>query len=149
MSSGVCIAISRQGDGLLDGDNTYETVSAPLLAEAPVGRCWQAGRSASVNGFRMARVDAAIRLSRIPQPVCQRTTSRSACNRRPRLRCTRSGWRKPQRRAKAVECLLKDREALLAFFDFPAEHWIHIRSTNVIESGFARSGIAPIARRGA
>lgn len=38
---------------------------------------------------------------------------------------------------KAVECLAKDREALLAFFDFPAEHWIHIRSTNVIESSFA------------
>jgi putative transposase len=38
---------------------------------------------------------------------------------------------------KAVECLTKDREALLAFFDFPAEHWVHIRSTNVIESAFA------------
>ena len=38
---------------------------------------------------------------------------------------------------KAVECLTKDREALFAFFDFPAEHWIHIRSTNVIESSFA------------
>ena len=38
---------------------------------------------------------------------------------------------------KAVECLTKDREALLAFFDFPAEHWIHIRSSNVIESAFA------------
>jgi putative transposase len=38
---------------------------------------------------------------------------------------------------KAVECLLKDREALLAFYDFPAEHWVHIRSTNVIESAFA------------
>jgi putative transposase len=38
---------------------------------------------------------------------------------------------------KAVECLSKDREALLAFYDFPAEHWVHIRSTNVIESAFA------------
>jgi transposase-like protein len=38
---------------------------------------------------------------------------------------------------KAVECLAKDRDALLAFFEFPAEHWIHIRSTNVIESTFA------------
>ncbi len=38
---------------------------------------------------------------------------------------------------KAVECLLKDREALLAFYDFPAEHWIHIRTTNPIESTFA------------
>jgi len=38
---------------------------------------------------------------------------------------------------KAVECLTKDREAMLAFFDFPAEHWTHIRSSNVIESSFA------------
>ena len=38
---------------------------------------------------------------------------------------------------KAVECLLKDREALLAFYDFPAEHWKHLRTTNVIESSFA------------
>lgn len=38
---------------------------------------------------------------------------------------------------KAVECLKKDRESLLAFYDFPAEHWIHIRTTNVIESTFA------------
>jgi transposase-like protein len=38
---------------------------------------------------------------------------------------------------KAVKCLIKDREALLAFYDFPAEHWVHIRSTNVIESAFA------------
>jgi len=33
---------------------------------------------------------------------------------------------------KAVECLIKDRDALLAFYDFPAEHWKHLRSTNVI-----------------
>src|SRR5215475_758124 len=38
---------------------------------------------------------------------------------------------------KAVGCLTKDREALLAFYDFPAEHWKHLRTTNVIESSFA------------
>jgi len=38
---------------------------------------------------------------------------------------------------KATECLAKDREALLAFYDFPAEHWIHLRTTNPIESTFA------------
>ena len=38
---------------------------------------------------------------------------------------------------KAVACLSKDREALLAFYDFPAEHWVHIRTTNPIESTFA------------
>jgi len=39
--------------------------------------------------------------------------------------------------ARAVECLTKDREALLAFYDFPAEHWEHIRTSNPIESVFA------------
>src|SRR3979411_858403 len=38
---------------------------------------------------------------------------------------------------KAVECLIKDRDALLAFYDFPAEHWKHLRTTNPIESSFA------------
>src|SRR5262249_4649307 len=38
---------------------------------------------------------------------------------------------------KAVECLTKDRDALLGFYDFPAEHWKHLRTTNVIESSFA------------
>ena len=38
---------------------------------------------------------------------------------------------------KAVECLSKDRDAMLTFYDFPAEHWTHIRTTNVIESSFA------------
>ena len=38
---------------------------------------------------------------------------------------------------KAVECLLKDRDELMAFFDFPAEHWRHLRTSNPIESTFA------------
>jgi len=38
---------------------------------------------------------------------------------------------------KAAECLTKDRDVLLTFYDFPAEHWIHIRTTNPIESTFA------------
>ena len=38
---------------------------------------------------------------------------------------------------KAMECLAKDREDLLAFYDFPAEHWVHLRTTNPIESTFA------------
>ena len=38
---------------------------------------------------------------------------------------------------KAVQCVTKDRDALLAFYDFPAEHWKHLRTTNVIESSFA------------
>lgn len=38
---------------------------------------------------------------------------------------------------KATSCLKKDRAVLLAFYDFPAEHWIHLRTTNPIESSFA------------
>jgi transposase-like protein len=38
---------------------------------------------------------------------------------------------------RATECLVKDRAALLTFYDFPAEHWLHIRTTNPIESVFS------------
>ncbi|MGH8399321.1 MAG: IS256 family transposase [Gammaproteobacteria bacterium] len=38
---------------------------------------------------------------------------------------------------KATECLTKDREALLAFYDFPAQHWSHLRTSNPVESSFA------------
>ena len=38
---------------------------------------------------------------------------------------------------KAVDCLLKEPDTLLTFFDFPAEHWVHLRTTNPIESPFA------------
>ncbi|MCG5517326.1 IS256 family transposase [Ectothiorhodospira sp. 9100] len=38
---------------------------------------------------------------------------------------------------KAMACLNKDRDELLAFYDYPAEHWVHIRTTNPIESTFA------------
>ena len=38
---------------------------------------------------------------------------------------------------KATKCLIKDRDSMLVFYDFPAEHWQHIRTTNPIESPFA------------
>jgi transposase-like protein len=38
---------------------------------------------------------------------------------------------------KATECLAKDRDVLLTFYDFPAEHWVHVRTTNPIESVFS------------
>jgi transposase-like protein len=38
---------------------------------------------------------------------------------------------------KAIECLTRDRDTLLAFYEFPAEHWKHLRTTNPIESTFA------------
>jgi putative transposase len=49
---------------------------------------------------------------------------------------------------KAVECLLKTKEETMAFFDFPAEHWRHIRSTNPIESTFSTVRLRTYKTRG-
>jgi putative transposase len=49
---------------------------------------------------------------------------------------------------KAAECLSKDREALLTFYDFPAEHWRHIRTTNPIESTFATVRLRTVKTKG-
>jgi len=50
---------------------------------------------------------------------------------------------------KAVECLLKDKEELLAFYDFPAEHWQHLRTSNPIESTFATVRLRTSKTKGA
>lgn len=51
--------------------------------------------------------------------------------------------------AKAVDCLTKDRETLLTFFDFPAEHWDHLRTSNPIESVFATVRHRTVRTKGA
>jgi putative transposase len=51
--------------------------------------------------------------------------------------------------ARAVTCLTKDTEALLAFFDFPAEHWDHLRTSNPIESVFATVRHRTVRTKGA
>ena len=50
---------------------------------------------------------------------------------------------------KAVACLVKDREALLAFYNFPAEHWDHLRTANPIESVFATVRHRTVRTKGA
>ena len=50
---------------------------------------------------------------------------------------------------RAVDCLLKDRDALLTFFDFPAEHWTHLRTSNPIESAFATVRHRTVRMKGA
>ena len=49
---------------------------------------------------------------------------------------------------KATACPAKDREELLAFYDFPAEHWVHLRTTNPIESTFAKVRLRTAKTRG-
>jgi putative transposase len=50
---------------------------------------------------------------------------------------------------KAAACLVEDREALLTHFDFPAEHWLHIRTTNPVESPFATVRLRQRVTKGA
>ncbi len=50
---------------------------------------------------------------------------------------------------KAVACLVKDRDALLTFYDFPAEHWDHLRTSNPIESVFATVRHRTVRTKGA
>jgi putative transposase len=50
---------------------------------------------------------------------------------------------------KAVSCLTKDRDALLTFYDFPAEHWDHLRTSNPIESVFATVRHRTVRTKGA
>lgn len=50
---------------------------------------------------------------------------------------------------KAVACLTKDREVLLTHFDLPAEHWKHLRTSNVIESPFATVRLRQRVTKGA
>jgi putative transposase len=50
---------------------------------------------------------------------------------------------------RAVDCLLEDRDTLVAFFDLPAEHWKHLRTTNVIESSFATVRLRQRVTKGA
>ena len=50
--------------------------------------------------------------------------------------------------AKATECLAKDRTELLVFYDFPAEHWAHLRTTNPIESTFATVRLRTVKTKG-
>jgi transposase-like protein len=50
---------------------------------------------------------------------------------------------------RAVACLTKDRDALLTFFDFPAEHWDHLRTSNPIESVFATVRHRTVRTKGA
>jgi putative transposase len=50
---------------------------------------------------------------------------------------------------KAVQCLVKDREALLTYYDFPAEHWKHLRTSNPIESSFSTVRLRQRVTKGA
>ena len=67
------------------------------------------------------------------------------------LRDELAAWLRAERQAAAAETLYRDWEDFVTFYDFPEEHWLHIRTTNPLESVFAgvrlRSDVAKRARR--
>ncbi len=56
--------------------------------------------------------------------------------------------RRPPEEREATECLVKDRDVLLTSYDFPAEHWVHLRTTNPVESTFATVRLRPRRTKG-
>ena len=86
--------------------------------------------------------------SRARRRRCRRsTTPRTAPT--PRKRSRRSPKTYGTKWPKAVAKITDDREELLAFYDFPAEHWIHLRTTNPIESTFSTVKLRTKVTRGA
>jgi transposase-like protein len=113
------------GDGALGFWNALEQVYPKTQAQ----RCWfhkmgnvLAALPKSLQGKAKADLQA----------IWMAPTRKAAITAYKRF-ITRYGAKYP----KATEKLEKDREALFAFFDFPAEHWVHLRTTNPIESTFA------------
>src|SRR5258708_39421658 len=106
------------------------------------------GRRPVRSGRKRASSAAGCTRPRTCSPSCRRASSR-----KPNARCRRFGLAETKVAAelafdafiesyalkyeKAADCLSKDRDTLLAFYDFPAEHWKHLRTTNPIESTFA------------
>lgn len=114
------------GDGALG----FWAALAQICPNTKHQRCWF---HKTGNIFRLhAQICSLARLKRIS------ARSSKSANRKDAKRAittfeTKYGAKYP----KAVHCLTKDTDALLAFYDFPAEHWSHLRTTNPIESTFS------------
>ena len=95
-----------------------------------------------------ARTPCRSRHSRARRRRCRRsTTPRTAPTPRRRSRRSRSTY--GAKWPKAVAKITDDADELLAFYDFPAEHWIHLRTTNPIESTFSTVKLRTKVTRGA
>ena len=108
---------------------------------------------------------ASIAFGPCTRPSTSWTSCPSRSSRRPSRTCARFGTprtgrrrRQPSRRSprkygakyeKAVTCLTKDQDTLLTFYDFPAEHWDHLRTSNPIESVFATVRHRTVRTKGA
>ena len=124
--------------GLTIDSRASPSATGASASGAPCGKCCRKPVSSGVGSTR--------------RRTCS-TSSPRVCNPRRKPCFTTAGWPRRRRRpttpspslwrrlpAKfpaATTCLVKDRDVLLTFYAFPAEHWMHIRTTNPVESTFA------------
>ena len=128
---------------LVTGDGALGMWSAlrDVFAHAREQRCWVHKTANVLDALpKRAQPQAKRMLHEIVQAATRKDASRAidafACEFEPK-------W------PKAAAKLTKDREQLLAFYDFPAEHWRHVRTTNPIESSFATVKLRTRVTKGA
>ena len=125
------------GDGALGFWKALEEVCPTTRHQ----RCWVHKTSNVLNKLPQSVQPAAKRDLREIWQAPDRTTAEAAI--------TTFAEKYGAKYEKAVACLAKDREALLCFYDFPAEHWDHLRTSNPIESVFATVRHRTVRTKGA
>jgi putative transposase len=125
------------GDGALGFWKALEEVCPTTRHQ----RCWVHKTSNVLNKLPKSVQPAAKRDLREIWQAPDRTTAEAAI--------TTFAEKYGAKYGKAVACLAKDREALLCFYDFPAEHWDHLRTSNPIESVFATVRHRTVRTKGA
>ena len=125
------------GDGALGFWKALEEVCPTTRHQ----RCWVRKTSNALNKLPKSVQPAAKRDLREIWQAPDRTTAEAAI--------TTFAEKYGAKYGKAVACLAKDREALLCFYDFPAEHWDHLRTSNPIESVFATVRHRTVRTKGA
>ena len=142
-------------DGYRESAESWADLLRDCARRGCAPRCWPSATGRWGSGVRSARC------SRRPGRSAAGSTRSRMCSARcrsPRTRARRGPWReiwnaedKDHARAavkafaaaygakfpKAAAKITEDEEGLLAFYDYPAEHWVHLRTTNPIESTFA------------
>ncbi|MCA2959757.1 MAG: IS256 family transposase [Silvanigrellales bacterium] len=113
------------GDGALG----FWAALAEEFPQTRIQRCWVHKTANVLNALpKSQQVEAKSELQEIWNSATKADAEKAFAHFEKRYR---------SRYPKAVDCLAKDRERLLTFYDFPAEHWKHLRTTNPIESTFA------------
>ena len=120
---------ARSALAIGDGALGFWKALRKVLPDAREQRCW-VHKTANVQNYFPKSMKAKVKAD--VHEIWQSATEKNA-EKAFDLFVEKYGPKYP----KAVACLEKDREVLLTFYNYPAEHWSHLRTTNPIESTFA------------